>query len=151
MVLEFTNVRYIEGAPWEWRRWLTPGTRVTLRLDEKGIQILGPRNDAALRWSEVTVLDPRGPEEPERRNGADPYKSLARGALIGGWLIGAITGALAARRPKEKWCWLACRWPPEARSSSRLADWCAMSCRQSWKNTAIDRPVSAPSCRARSG
>jgi len=108
MVLEFTNVRYIEGAPWEWRRWLTPGTRVTLRLDEKGIQILGPRNDAALRWSEVTVLDPRGPEEPERRNGADPYKSLARGALIGGWLIGAITGALAARRPKEKWCWLAC-------------------------------------------
>jgi len=107
-VFELPEVRYIEGAPMEWRRWLTPGTNVALRLDERGIGIIGTGHTAALRWGEVTYLETRGPEEPERRDGADPYKSAARGALLGGWLIGAISGALALRQPKEKWCWLAC-------------------------------------------
>ena len=32
-VFELQDVRYIEGAPMEWRRWLTPGNPIVLRED----------------------------------------------------------------------------------------------------------------------
>ena len=107
-MFDLPKVRYIEGAPWEWRRWLTPGVDIALRIGETGIEVFGAGgHEASMGWADVTSLEARGPDAPERRDGVDPYKSVARGTILGGWLIGAILGALAFRRPKEKYCWLA--------------------------------------------
>ena len=38
-VFDLDDVRYIEGAPMDWRRWLTPGTPVVLRFRDTGLGI----------------------------------------------------------------------------------------------------------------
>src|ERR1700688_979966 len=106
-MFDLPKVRYIEGAPWERRRWLTPGVNIALRIGAPGVEVFSASGDkASLAWADVTSLEVRGPDAPERRDGVDAYKSVARGTILGGWLIGAFLGALAFRRPKEKYCWL---------------------------------------------
>jgi hypothetical protein len=38
-MLQLRDCRYIEGAPFEWRRALTPGTPVEMTFDDRGLSI----------------------------------------------------------------------------------------------------------------
>lgn len=66
-VFDLSGVRYIEGAPPEWRRWLSPGLSVVLRFATDELSIYSSDHSAALPWTDVDQLAARGPEEPEHR------------------------------------------------------------------------------------
>ena len=66
-MFELADVRYIEGAPFEWRRVLTPGLPVRLDFVEQGFAVLTPTDKFAITWDGVTHLAARGPDVPEHR------------------------------------------------------------------------------------
>jgi hypothetical protein len=68
-MFELEAASYIEGAPYEWRHWLTPGTPAVVRFSDQGIEVLADAGSAALRWSDIAFLAARGPDAPERRRG----------------------------------------------------------------------------------
>ena len=94
-MFDLANVRYIEGAPMEWRRWLTPGTRVVLRFGEKGLQTIASAGTALLPWDDVAALVVRGPDQAESRTDDFMRKPLYKS------LLGITHG------PKVRWSWLA--------------------------------------------
>ncbi len=107
-MFDLADVRYIEGAPMGWRRWLTPGTRVVLRFSEQGVHIRAGRGETDLAWEEVSSVHVRGPEVAERR-GSGPGRAGITGYLLAGPLIGLVAGAVAAKKPKVEFSWLAFR------------------------------------------
>ena len=97
-MFELTDVRYIEGAPTEWRRTLTPGVHVVLHFEEGGLRILAGGAAFDLPWTSVEALSARGPEVPEQR-----YIDSLRMLAIRGGLLNYL---IRLTRPYESYCWL---------------------------------------------
>ena len=102
-VFDLSEVRYIEGAPTEWRRWLTPGTPVVLRFEDTGLHIYAHNGQSGCGWEEVAAIDVRGPDEPERRYIDSPMPMPMPMPLLAGIAVAAAIHS----RPKESYCWLA--------------------------------------------
>jgi len=70
VVFDLTEVRYIEGAPMDWRPWLTPGTGVVLRFLDDGITVFGAEGHRGhMTWGLIQTIDVRGPDQPEYPSG----------------------------------------------------------------------------------
>ncbi len=93
-MFDLSDVRYIEGAPVDWRRWLTPGTPVTLRLEDLGVHVVAHGGADFLSWAGVSEIAARGSDEPDIR-WVDERWPTAADVLAG-----------VRRGPKSKFCWL---------------------------------------------
>jgi hypothetical protein len=98
-VFDLNDVYYNEGAPMEWRRWLTPGTAVVLRFEDTGVSIFAHDGKAALGWDEVSQLAVRGPDKPEHT----PWP----GAYGTNLLIVLLAGLIVHAGSEFRRCWLA--------------------------------------------
>jgi hypothetical protein len=88
------QVRYIEGAPVDWRSWLTPGVPVTLRFLEAGIAIASEFGSASIAWASLAYLSARGPDDPQPN--------------VNSWEVGLpIRGIVNRVAGKVSYCWLA--------------------------------------------
>ncbi len=95
-MFELPKVRYIEGAPAEWRRVLTPGLTVRLRFVEDGLAVLAAKDSFGMTWDAISYLAARGPDVPEHQQLCDrPHWNKTVAYLA--WLA----------EPKESYCWLA--------------------------------------------
>jgi hypothetical protein len=95
-VFELANVRYIEGAPMDWRRVLKPGVPVRLQFVEQGLAILKEEDNFGITWDTISYLRARGPDVPEHRRLYRP-RYWPRQFHYLAWL----------NEPKESYCWLA--------------------------------------------
>jgi hypothetical protein len=102
-VFDLSDVCYIEGAPMEWRRWLTPGTPVVLRFEATGLTIYAHDGQSHCDWQRVAAIDVRGPDEPERRYMDSPMPMVRPLPLLAAIAVAAAIHS----RPKESYCWLA--------------------------------------------
>lgn len=98
-VFDLNEAYYNEGAPMEWRRWLTPGTPVVLRFEDTGVSIFAHDGKAALGWDEVSQLAVRGPDKPEHT----PWP----GAFGTNLLIVLLAGLIVHAGSEFRRCWLA--------------------------------------------
>ena len=94
-VFDLTDVYYNEGAPEAWRTWLLPGTPVALRFAEEALTVFGAHDKVMLRYDELSHIDVRGSDRPER-------------VKIGGsGLAGLIAAVIVNARSGFSRCWLA--------------------------------------------
>jgi hypothetical protein len=103
-VLDLRDVRYVEGAPFQWRRWLTPGIGVALHLADDGLTVVAPSGQRnTLTWSDVSAVDIRGPDEPDYPSGAPIRLVPKRRILFTPWF------RFLHQSEKVKYAWLAIR------------------------------------------
>jgi hypothetical protein len=98
-MFELTEVRYLQGAPMEWRRVLTPGTWVVLHFEEAGLRVVAEAETFNLPWTTVEYLSARGPDVPEQRFDDSLWHAVLRGSLLG--------HMIKMSAPFERFCWFA--------------------------------------------
>ncbi len=109
-MFDLPSTRYIEGAPMEWRRWLTPGTPVVLRFEDAGICVFGvEKRRERMLWAEIASIDVRGPDEAEYPPGTRPPVPIGGNPVVGVLSILVLLYLQAKDRlPKKvEFSWLA--------------------------------------------
>jgi hypothetical protein len=98
-VFELTNIRYMEGAPMEWRHVLKPGVAVVLGFRDTGMEVRRDGHTITIPWENVRALSARGPDTPEQR---------WDDRLLLPWILpNLLLHLIRISRPYESYCWLA--------------------------------------------